>query len=485
MNRKTWIWLQREVISWSAKGLITRDVADDILASYGDVKEYRNPSLLRLLVILLGLSLLGMGVFLLFAGYWYSFSPNGRFDRVLALLALASMSVAIVMGSTEKGHIAREVVGVFYFFATCSSAFLVGDTYYLGEDNGLYLLITILLSLPIAYLLESHVLIILYLLGAAFWSITDHAYDSFLGSFSVWPLLLLPYPYYQRIMLNPRASAEVKSALSWALMLAVYAAFFFNLTTYEGPLTIIYFSALSVMTYSLGKLVKLSRLWTLPFRTLGMVGLLYVAFKGTFVGTWASIYALHEVGIGQLVLAAIMLSVSGYMTYSLWKRKNYMSVLVSLSSFVIAFCAILASTGVQPLYITVIYNTFVFLTAAIATLRASVLKDVSLINGAIFSVLAILIARFFDPTFTFVERGISFLVVGAIVIGVNFFYMWNKRRQSQRLQKRWQEARARVEQRKEEALLEEQKELIEESAPEEENEQIEEAEKEEGHDKMV
>ena len=29
MNRKTWIWLQREVISWSAKGLITRDVADD------------------------------------------------------------------------------------------------------------------------------------------------------------------------------------------------------------------------------------------------------------------------------------------------------------------------------------------------------------------------------------------------------------------------------------------------------------------------
>lgn len=450
MIRKNWIWLQREIISWSAKGIITQEVADRILASYGDMRAYKKPSLLRLSVIMLGLSLLGMGVFLLFAGYWYSFSPNGRFDWTLVLVALATISVALAMGSTEKGHIVREIVGVFYFLAICASAFLVGDVYYLGDDSGLYLFITLFLSLPVAYLLGSHVLMILYLLGAACWSMTDHAYDFFAGPLTVWPLLLLPFSYYQQVMLDKRASAGVKSSLSWAYLLTVYIALFFNVSTYESALSIIYFAALAAMTYSVGKLVKLNALWTIPFRTLGMIGLLYVAFKGTLVGTWAHIATLPEVGILQFVFVFLLLVMTGYMMFSLWQRKNYMTFLVGLTPFAVSICAMIATTGIPPIYITAIYNIFVFLLATIAVLRSSMTKEVAPINGAIFTVLAILIARFFDPTFTFVERGVSFLIVGTIVIVVNVFYMWNKKKESERLHKRWREARARVAQQQQE-----------------------------------
>ena len=38
-------------------------------------------------------------------------------------------------------------------------------------------------------------------------------------------------------------------------------------------------------------------------------------------------------------------------------------------------------------------------------------------------------ARFFDPSFTFIERGVSFLVLGLVVLGINAIYLWRKGQQ--------------------------------------------------------
>ena len=38
-------------------------------------------------------------------------------------------------------------------------------------------------------------------------------------------------------------------------------------------------------------------------------------------------------------------------------------------------------------------------------------------------------ARFFDLSFTFIERGVSFLVLGLVVLGINAVYLWRKGQQ--------------------------------------------------------
>ena len=50
-------------------------------------------------------------------------------------------------------------------------------------------------------------------------------------------------------------------------------------------------------------------------------------------------------------------------------------------------------------------------------------------------------ARFFDPSFTFVERGVSFLVLGVIVLGINALYLWRKRLQRVKVNQRVRQAR--------------------------------------------
>ena len=50
-------------------------------------------------------------------------------------------------------------------------------------------------------------------------------------------------------------------------------------------------------------------------------------------------------------------------------------------------------------------------------------------------------ARFFDPSFTFVERGVSFLVLGLIVLGINAIYLWRKGKQRKVVNQRVRQAR--------------------------------------------
>ena len=53
-------------------------------------------------------------------------------------------------------------------------------------------------------------------------------------------------------------------------------------------------------------------------------------------------------------------------------------------------------------------------------------------------------ARFFDPSFTFVERGVSFLVLGIIVLGINAIYLWRKGKQRATMNQRVRQARRQV-----------------------------------------
>ena len=56
-------------------------------------------------------------------------------------------------------------------------------------------------------------------------------------------------------------------------------------------------------------------------------------------------------------------------------------------------------------------------------------KKMSLLNGAVVTLIAMFGARFFDPSFTFIERGVSFLVLGLVVLGINAIYLWRKGQQ--------------------------------------------------------
>ncbi|WP_295266286.1 hypothetical protein [Veillonella sp.] len=96
--------------------------------------------------------------------------------------------------------------------------------------------------------------------------------------------------------------------------------------------------------------------------------------------------------------------------------------------------------GVTPLTGSILFNVYVVLLAIVLLWQGTVTKRVGLVNGCIFTFLAMIAARFFDPTFSFVERGFTFMVTGVAIFAVNLFYMWRK--QSQQAQVNTSVARA-------------------------------------------
>lgn len=53
-------------------------------------------------------------------------------------------------------------------------------------------------------------------------------------------------------------------------------------------------------------------------------------------------------------------------------------------------------------------------------------KHIGYINGSIIAIFGIVGARFFDPSFSFIERGLAFLIIGIFILLINGVYVWRK-----------------------------------------------------------
>ena len=73
MNKTIYALLHSLILFFFFFGWLTAEGADALRERYAAHLIKSGPSLQRILVLLLGAVLIGLGVFLLFAGYWYGF----------------------------------------------------------------------------------------------------------------------------------------------------------------------------------------------------------------------------------------------------------------------------------------------------------------------------------------------------------------------------------------------------------------------------
>ncbi len=424
MKNRVTKWLERELPLWKEKGWLTEAGENELEATYLQNQQSQGPSLTRIAILFLGGALIALGVFLLFAGYWYSFSPNGRFDWTITLVVIALIVLSIGMWRGEPGKRLAEGVALFYMLALGGSTFLMADTYYTGESYGLYLLIVLFVSLPTIYILRSSLGMILYLLGSILWCFAPSSLDGSLNIMAVWFLIVGALPFYV-IAVRHSNSYSLLVWLSWAYVAAVFSAFFLTIESNKAGLELYFITVLSAVTYALGVLNRSRGLWTLPFRTIGAIGLFYVVVQGTLLQTWNT--AIQEgLQSTETTIALLFSAVSIYFLFRLLQNKEWVAFIVNASPFVIGFALLLSYSGATPLVVSLVFDVYVMLVAIGLFVRGTIDKRVGYINGAIIAIFAMIVARFFDPSFTFLERGISFISVGILVFLVNIVYMWAK-----------------------------------------------------------
>ncbi len=432
-------WLHEELEQWRQEGLISEEQSHQLQAKYGFIPK-EGPSWTRLITVLGGAALILLGIILLFAGYWYGFSPNGRFDWALVILLLA---IAIVGGGVWKAKpasVVAEAITVIYMAVLTTVTLLVADTYYTGEYIGLYVLIILCCSLPIIYILDSALGMILYLIGVLGWSFSNHALSAWVGPAAVGGLLLLAVPYYiRRFGRHQQLQDPLLVSVSWAFIGAIFGEVFFTLSTYEPQMNLFFISVLGAVTYALGTLEQKITLLALPCKGVGAIALLYTLVEGTYIGTWIRVgestmaWWLWVCMIFSLAVAALLLR-------RLISAKR-IEACIGMIPFIIFGCYILVISGATPIVTSILFNAYILVAALGTFIRGTMIKKVSLLNGAIVTLIAMFGARFFDPSFTFVERGVSFVVLGIIVLVINALYLWRKRTQRTKLNQKVRQAR--------------------------------------------
>lgn len=278
-----------------------------------------------------------------------------------------------------------------------------------------------------------------YLLIGLLWSVSAREVTMWGEPVWLWLLLAAGSPFFAEQLRKRTRSYLSTLWLSWAYVAAIFGAFFFTITSYNLSLGLFFVASLSAATYALGSLSREQGLWSLPFRGIGVLGLMYVVVYGTFISTWQEEAAASAdwLSIGLGIVALIL--VAGGLN-ALWQKRMGTDLLITFCPIVVGLLMLSVHWGVTPLTGSILFNVYVVLLAIVLLWQGTVTKRVGLVNGCIFTFLAMIAARFFDPTFSFVERGFTFMVTGVAIFAVNLFYMWRK--QSQQAQVNTSVARA-------------------------------------------
>ena len=443
MNVKHIRWLHEELAQWKADGLITEEQSQQLQLKYGYIPK-EGPSWTRLITVLGGAMLIVLGIILLFAGYWYGFSPNGRFDWSLAMLLLSMVVAAFGVWKAKPASVAAEVITLIYMGVLTTATFLVADTYYTGEHIGLYVLIILCCSLPIIYILNSGVGMIFYLIGVLGWSFSNHALNAWVGPLAVGGLLVLAVPYFlRRFEQNQTNTDPLLMWVAWAFIGAIFGEAFFILSTYEPQMNLFFISVLAAVTYALGTLEKRIALLALPCKGVGAIAMLYTIVEGTYIGTWIRI-ADSAMAWWIWVLMVCSLFFAGTLLRRLLVGRR-IEACIGFIPFTVFGGYILAVSGATPIVTSILFNAYILIAALGTFIRGTMVKKMSLLNGAVVTLIAMFGARFFDPSFTFIERGVSFLVLGLVVLGINALYLWRKGQQRSAVNQRIRQVQRQVE----------------------------------------
>lgn len=421
-------WLLQELPALVERGVLDSAAAARLRAHYAQVAAAQGPGWGMILLAIGGAVLIGLGVILIFAHNWESWTPELRVACSLAPLLLGQLAVwrALRNGSRLWG----EGAGVFTALAIGASIALIAQTYQFGGDLPAFLLSWTLLALPLVYLLDASGVAALCWLGALAWALASAegwwgGGDSVQQALRLPEFLLLaalPLPHLLKHIRANRAGARVAWLLRVALLVLAlgyavampHAQFECLLFAYAGMAAA---AVLAGRLYFSGA----QGLWGNPLFGTGMLGVCAIALIGTMKDVWRHIAVSLD---GTLVLPLALALLAVWLARESLRREAPLLpvVIAALTPVVLVLAAFDSSSAAFAALLGHFY-----LLALVAALIRTGLREtrLGLANLGVALLAALVLLRFFDSDLSYVVRGVGFIVTGAGFFGA---IVWLRRR---------------------------------------------------------
>jgi uncharacterized membrane protein len=426
MSKKAVEWLYRELPDLVSKGILTPEAAENLRRHYGVPESTLGTRTVLLIFGVIGVILVGLGVILILAHNWESLSKITRLLIAVALLLLSQIISGLTLYKKQDSLVWRESAGTFQFLMIGASMALVGQTYHLTEDTDAFLRTWLLLSLPVIYLLSSRSVGIFYTLGLTAWT-TGSSFS--LESQWSWLLLLLglviPH-YYRLIKLERYANTTVITC--WVANLCFYIAFTALFSRFINQFSLLIYSALFTCNALMGRLWFYTGKegWSMPFRFIGLAGSTGLLFLLTFNSFWDQLDVRFSPSMPETSLVTIVLLLLLSAQNQFVRRCGWQDLPVLFAPFIVAGGYLLNLVDLSGMAATILVNLF-FLYISLRTIRTGVHRQqLGLVNTGMLLLAAVIAARFLDIHFSFIIRGLVFMLLGLAFLGANLYMVRRK-----------------------------------------------------------
>jgi len=370
--------LAHDLATWTRGGLITAEQERAILARVG-AGEPRAVGILRLgwfvtAISIVGALVLAGGVVLLFASQWGELPTWFRTASIIAgmLASYATGYALIYRFDMQRVGSALFLLGVLLYEA---GLFLLAQIYNMPVDSPVMALLAAIGTLPLAYLFESRIVLIIGMVNFTSWIIGE---------------LARRYPD------SPKAEASL-----------------------------VVFAALGVAYYALGHLHDLWRTTRAFVDTYAIAGLLVVlglTYIFTFDEPWSEIMdaGVRSYAAPPAVYAAIIVAFA-LVAAQAWLRPRELETAIDVAAqaVVLAVAAIVATWPAWTGY-AVLFNGVYFAIAIGVVTRGYLRGDERYINLGLLVVGIGLITRYVDVFWSLLAGSAFFIIGGLLLLGVAF-----------------------------------------------------------------
>ncbi len=225
MNTSHRRWLLEQLPLWEGDGLVTADAARTLMERYAE--DDSRPGLAQIVMGALGALLIGTGLIAVIGYNWDDFSrPSRLLFAFLPLLFAQMFGVRVLQRGDEGAAWVRETAALLVALATGACILLVSQIYNMGGEWPDFLFWWFLLSLPLAWVLRSHTVVIFYLIAIAIWSVSQaERGKSWYDSPLLYPWLLLGLlPYWPGWKGTARLSVVVRWVMTMSAIVGLASA---------------------------------------------------------------------------------------------------------------------------------------------------------------------------------------------------------------------------------------------------------------------
>ena len=388
--------------------VISVQTAADIEKYYATRVEPQSNVMLTIFGILGGV-LAGLGIILIFAHNWDTFSKTVK--TVLAVLPLfVAQGLAGYSILANKSRVWKEASAMLLFFAIGSSISLVAQVYNISGDFPAFLRAWIVLGLPLVYVLNSNAAAILLLSFTTWYSVQ-------MGFTSGQPYLAVLFigalmPYYIKVLREDRNS-NMAFTLNWLVPLTAFEVVGAAVNSADGFMLVI-FMAFFGLLYIIGSLPFFKDLKRRTgYISFGGLGIIIILLMVSTKSMWIEIVGSMDNGYHtpQPLFIAIwaVLLLAGAVLMFKYKSANFNTGL-KWATFLFP---VLYAVAMANVVVATILTNLLILAFGIIIIRNGINKlDFRTLNFGLSVIAALTVIRFFDTNVSFVIRGSLFLIVG-------------------------------------------------------------------------